>query len=61
MEMNMFLGLNAEQVPEIRGVKGELLRGVEEHGAGQKETIRVQAQLTRKAVKVHNVEVTDDE
>ena len=57
----MFLGLNAERVPEVRGVKGELLRGVEERSAGQKEKIRVQAQLTRKAAKVHNVEVTDDE
>ena len=61
MEMNVFHGLNAERAPEIRGVKGELLRGVEEHSVCQKETIRVQAQLTRKAAKVHNVEVTDDE
>ena len=62
VEKMMFLRLNAERVPEIRGIKEELRRAVEERSAGQKETKRVQAKLSRKAMKkAHNVEIIDDE
>ena len=62
VEKMMFLRLNAERVPEIRGIKEELRRAVEERSAGQKETKRVQAKLSRTAMKkAHNVEIIDDE